>query len=156
MYHCLYILKIATLLVLSVNFSGCVPFPHYATSSPSVIGKVHKSGKPIENAIVYLEHPVDERCTFESDVLTYTNSKGQFQFELRKEFQFFITMDPWQNWQVCITEGDDRYQGWYQNVLGGSPQEIRFDCDLNSSIKVEHIGNSMGKTMGVCSVQFEE
>ncbi len=105
---------------------------------------------------MYLEHPLDERCAFESDVLTYTNSKGQFQLELRKEFQLFIAIDPWQNWQVCIAEGDDRYQGWYQNALGGPPQEIRFDCDLNSSLKVEHIGNSMGKTMGICSIQFEE
>jgi hypothetical protein len=143
---------IIVLLVMAPVFEGCAPIPHYAIVSPAVTGMVHRNGKPVENALVYLEHPMGENCAFTSDVVTRTDSEGQFYFAVRKEFRLIVFMDPTQNWQVCIVDGDKRYQGWYKSGLGGPPPEVYLDCNVEGEPHVRQIGNSMGKIMGICTV----
>lgn len=151
----LHILEIGLLLILVLYLNACAPIPNYAFTSPAVIGQVHRNGKPIENAVVYIEYPRDENCSFKSEVVTRTNGSGEFHFEPRREFQFFVFMDPIHNWQVCIVDGDSRYQGWYHNGIGrlagiGRPApEVTLDCNLEHKPHVQKDSPS-SKTMGIC------
>lgn len=144
------IAKTGALLVLVPIFNACAPFPHYDIVSPAITGKVHRNGKPVENAMVYFEYPIKESCSFESEFRSRTNGKGQFYFELRKEFSFFVFMDRWVTWQVCIADGDARYQGWYEHAFGGYAPEVALDCNLESKSHERKQG-TMLKTMGICT-----
>lgn len=152
---------ISALLVLVPVLNACVPFPNHAFISPTVLGKVHRNGKPIAGAVVYVEYPDDETCAFKSEIVTRTNSAGEFRFEARQELQFFVAMDPIHNWQVCIVDGDRRYQGWYQHGIGRlagigrSAPEVALDCNLETTPHLTQIGNTMGKTMGVCKSSWK-
>lgn len=144
-------------LMLTLSVSGCLPLPNYAFVSPAVQGKVHRGGIPLSNVLVYLDHPVDERCSPDRSHATRSNDAGEFRFEPRKEFQLFVPMDPVHNWQVCIVENDRPYQGWHQHGIGrlagiGRPApEVVLDCDLTAAPRAEQIGKTLGKTMGLCS-----
>lgn len=157
----LYASNIGALFLLVPILSACVPFPNYAFTSPAVVGKIHRNGKPIADAVVYIEHPEDEACAFESEVVTRTNSDGEFRFAPRKELQFFIAMDPVHNWQVCIVDGNRRYQGWYQRGIGRlagiwrSAPEVTLDCDLENKPRVTQVGNSLDKTIGLCRASWK-
>ena len=157
----LHVSNIGALLVLASILEACVPLPNHAFVSPAVIGKVHRNGKPVADAVVYIEHPQDESCAFKSEVVTRTNSAGEFRFEPREELQFFVAMDPTHNWQVCIVDGDRRYQGWYQHGIGrlagiGRPApEVTLDCNLEDRPSVTQIGNTLGKTAGMCSASWK-
>jgi hypothetical protein len=148
------------LMLLMLNLSACMPLPNYAYISPIVIGKAHRGGTPIPNAVVSIEHPRDEHCSYKSDVATRTNTAGEFRLEARKQFELFVFMDPFHNWQVCIVDGDRFYQGWYQRGLGRlagiwrSAPEVTLDCNLESTPHLTQIGNTLGKTMGVCSATW--
>ena len=161
MKRSLHMPKISILLILVLFLSACVPIPNYAFLSPAVTGKVHRNGEPIENVTVYLEIPIGEKCSFKSENVTRTNSDGQFHFEPTKELQFILAMDPIHNWQVCIKDGDRQYQGWYQHGIGrlagiGQPApEVTLDCNLESKPHINKIGNTLGKTMGVCSSSWK-
>lgn len=118
------ILSAISALVMSLN--GCAPIPHDEIISAAITGQVHRNGIPVENAAVYIENPLNEICSFKSNVLTHTNSDGQFSLEVRKEFQFFIFMDRFSNWQLCINDGTSGYQGWYEQKLGGQTENLRW------------------------------
>ena len=144
--------KITGLLILLLVINACAPFPHYEIVSPAISGKVHRNGKPIENAMVYFEYPIGdtESCSFESEFRTRTNGEGHFDFELRKEFSFFVFMDRWTTWQICIVNNGARYQGWYEHQLGGPTPEVTLDCNLESKPHVRQRGTLL-KTKGICS-----
>jgi hypothetical protein len=144
------VLRANAALAAALLLVGCVPFPHYGVALPEIMGTVHRNGKPVPNALVYMEHPTGEQCSFQSPDSTRTDGDGRFRLDVRKEFRFFVVMDSWSNWAVCIADGERRYQGWHERVLGGPPPKVELDCDLESAPRVRQIGNTMGKTMGVC------
>lgn len=144
-----HILKLSVLSALALFLGACAPIPHDEIISPSITGRIHRNGEPVENATVYVEHPLREACSFQSEVSTQTNSDGQFRFEMREEFRFFVFMDRFSNWQLCIVDGTVGYQGWYENKLGGTDQELTLDCDLVNSPQV-HRETPSSKIMGVC------
>ena len=130
---------------------ACAPFPHYEVVLPSIDGKIHRNGKPVSDAIVYFEYPdVNDSCTFKSEVFSRTNNEGRFQFEEKKKFRFFVFMDRWVTWQICIADGNARYQGWYEKRLGGYPSEVKFDCNLENEPQERQEG-TMLETKGVCT-----
>jgi hypothetical protein len=135
--------------VLILFLDACAPIPHYEIISPSITGRIHRSGDPVENATVYIEHPLSNACSFKSKVSTHTNGDGQFSFEMRKEFRFFVFMDRFSNWQLCIVDDTVGYQGWYEHTLGGPDRELTMDCDLVNMPKVQKDTPS-SKIMGVC------
>jgi hypothetical protein len=144
-------LKRAASLVLMLALGACAPFPHYEVVLPSIAGKIHRNGKPVSDAMVYFEYPeVNDSCTFQSEVFSRTNNEGQFQFKEKKKFRFFVFMDRWVTWQICIDDGNARYQGWYEKRLGGYPSEVRFDCNLENKPQERQEG-SMLTTKGVCT-----
>lgn len=144
-------LKREASLVLMLALGACAPFPHYEVVLPSIAGQIHRNGKPVTDAVVYFEYPeVNDSCTFESDVFSRTNNEGRFQFEQQKKFSFFVFMDRWVIWQVCIADGNARYQGWYEKRLGGYPSEVRFDCNLENKPHERQEGSRL-TTKGVCT-----
>ena len=149
MIHLSHISKFGALLILMMNLNACAPIPHHEIISPTITGKVHRNGKPVENAVVYIEHPLTETCSFKSEVSTRTNGDGQFRFEVREEFRFFVFMDRFSTWQLCIEDGTADYQGWYEHRLGGPNTELILDCNLESMPQVQEDTPS-SKIMGVC------
>ena len=131
---------------------ACAPFPHYDVVLPSIVGKVHRNGKPVADAMVYFEYPepVDDGCAFQSEAFSRTNNQGQFQFDQKQQFSFFVFMDRWVTWQICIVDGNARYQGWYEKRFGGYPSDNRFDCNLETEPHERQEG-TMLKTKGVCT-----
>jgi hypothetical protein len=148
----LTILKMGASLGLMLALGACVPFPHYEVVLPSIDGKVHRNGKPVTDAIVYFEYPDSpgSSCTFQSEVFSRTNNEGQFQFAERQQFSFFVFMDRWVTWQICITDGSARYQGWYEKRFGGHLSEIRFNCNLENKPHETH-EETMLETKGICT-----
>jgi hypothetical protein len=146
-------LKRGASVCLMLALGACAPFPHYDVVVPSIDGKVHRNGKPVTDAIVYFESPgsASEGCTFQSEVFSRTNSEGQFQFEQKKQFSFFVFMDRWVTWQICIIDGNARYQGWYEKRFGGYLSEIRFNCDLEKRPHETHEG-TMLEIRGICTI----
>lgn len=145
-------LKLEASLVLMLTLGACAPFPHYEVVLPSIAGKIHRNGEPVTDAMVYFEYPEPDKnsCTFQSEVFSRTNNEGLFLFEERKQLSFFVFMDRWVTWQICIADGNARYQGWYENRFGGYPSEVRFDCNLENKPQERQEG-SMLKTKGVCT-----
>lgn len=131
---------------------ACAPFPHYDVVVPSIVGKIHRNGKPVADAMVYFEYPepVDDSCTFQSEVSSRTNNEGKFQFDQKEQFSFFVFMDRWVTWQICIVDGNARYRGWYEHRFGGYPSAVRFDCNLETEPHERQEG-TMLKTKGVCT-----
>ena len=138
------------LFSLLAFLNACVPFPHYARVSPAVDGRVHRNQRPIENATVYIEHPKDDKCSFQSDVRTRTGVDGRFRFDVRKEFQLFLAMDPGCNWQVCIADGTSQYRGWLENGIGCPAPKLTLDCNLTDEPYTTRIGNSIRRISGIC------
>ncbi len=149
-----HILKFSTLLALVIILNACAPIPHHEIISPSITGQVHRNGHPVQDAVVYLEHPLDETCSFESEVSTRTDGNGQFSFEVREEFSFFVFMDRFSNWQLCIEDGTAGYQGWYEQKLGGPDPELTLDCNLENMPQVQ-IDTPSSKVMGLCRSSSE-
>jgi hypothetical protein len=149
MSHSSHISKLSALSALAIILDACAPIPHNEIISPSITGQVHRNGKPVENALVYIEHPLNEACSFKSEVSTRTNDNGQFSFEVRKEFRFFVFMDRFSNWQLCIEDGTAGYQGWYEQKLGGADGELALDCNLENIPYVQKDTPS-SKIMGLC------
>jgi hypothetical protein len=143
------ILKLGAQLALVMIINACAPIPHNEIISPSITGQVHRNGKPVENAVVYIEHPLIETCSFNSEVSTRTNGDGQFRFEVREEFSFFVFMDRFSNWQLCIEDSTAGYQGWYEHRLGGPDRKLTLDCNLENMPQVQEETPS-SKIMGVC------
>jgi hypothetical protein len=144
-----HILKLGILSASVLILNACAPIPHHEIISPSITGEVHRNGKPVENAAVYIEHPLNETCSFDSEVKTHTDSNGQFSFEMREEFSFFVFMDRFSNWQLCIEDGTAGYQGWYEHKLGGPDSELTLDCNLDNMSQV-HEDTPSSKIMGIC------
>lgn len=144
--------RVIALFSVAAALSACVPFPHYALISPTVDGRVHRNGRPIDNANVYIEHPPggQPKCSPTGRVATRTGSDGHFRFDMRKELRFILAMDPGCNWQVCIDDGTAHYLGWFENRIGCPSAQVALDCNLNDPSQVTKIGNSMGTTMGIC------
>lgn len=140
-------------LCLMLVLWACAPYPHYDVIVPSINGKVHRNGKPVTDAIVYFEYPrsADEDCTFRSELFSRTNDEGQFQFEEKKQFSFFVFMDRWVTWQICITDGNAHYQGWYEKRFGGYLSEIRLNCNLENETQETNEG-TMLEIRGVCTI----
>lgn len=140
------------LLSLTVSLGACAPFPHYDVVSPSIKGKIHRNEKPAADALVYFEHPGPNKgtCSFQSERYVRTNKEGEFEFELRKQFSFFVFADRWVQWQICIADGNLHYQGWYEKALGGYPSEVIFDCNLENKSQEKQQGDLL-KTKGICT-----
>lgn len=149
MIYSLCISKLGAFLTLVMVLNACAPIPHHEIISPSITGQVHRDGKPVENAVVYIEHPLNDACSFNSEVSTRTNGDGQFRFEVREEFMFFVFMDRFSTWQLCIEDGTAGYQGWYEHRLGGPDTELILDCNLENMPQVQEDTPS-SKIMGVC------
>lgn len=147
-----YISRVLAPLGVAAVLSACVPFPHYQLVSPAIDGKVHRNGRPIENANVYIQHPADgkPKCSSKGEVAARTDSDGHFRFGMRKELQFILAMDHGCNWQVCIAEGASSYLGWFENGLGCPSAKMTFDCNLNDQPHETKRGNSRARTMGLC------
>src|SRR5262245_61157915 len=143
MRRALYMARLISLLVLAAFLVGCVPFPHRVTASPAITGKVHRNETPIENAGVYIENGGGQ-CSFNGKVLTRTNQKGDFRFQPRKQWRFFLVMDPAYSLRVCIADGEKRYEGWMESRIG-YPADMTLDCDLE---------NEPGK--GICKANVQE
>jgi hypothetical protein len=145
-------LKREASLFAILALGACAPFPHYDVVLPLISGKVHRNGKPVADAIVYFEYPEpdNDSCSFESEVLFHTNKEGQFRFAQKERFSFFVFMDKWVTWRICIADGNARYQGWYEHRLGGYPSEVKFDCNLENRPHEREEG-TMLKTKGICT-----
>jgi hypothetical protein len=149
-----HISKLSALSALVIVLGACAPIPHNEIISPSITGQVHRNGKPVGNAVVYIEHPLDETCSFKSEVSTHSNGNGQFSFQVRKEFRFFVFMDRFSNWQLCIEDGTAGYQGWYEQKLGGPDGKLTLDCNLENTPHVQ-MDTPSSKIMGVCRSSSE-
>lgn len=146
-------LKRGASLFLLLTLGACAPFPHYDVVVPLIDGKIHRNGKAVTDAIVYFEHPrsAGEECTFQSELFSRTNNEGRFRFEEKKQFSFFVFMDRWVIWQICIADGNARYQGWYEERFGGYLSEIRFNCNLEDEPHEAHEG-TMLEIRGICRI----
>ena len=146
-------LKTGATLCLILTLAACAPFPHYDVVVPSIEGKIHRNGRPVTDAIVYFEYPgpASDGCTFQSELVSRTNDEGHFQFEQEEQFSFFVFMDRWITWQICITDGNSHYQGWYEKRFGGYLPEIKFNCNLENE-PYETREGTMLETRGVCTI----
>lgn len=173
------------LIALALGITACAPVPHTVVWSPPVTGKVHRDGQPVANATVYYEwsvagwgKPVQDRCAFQAHPPGFrpvqtkhqnpatTGSDGTFHFAGVEAFEgmtLFCCQWNWLEWQVCIADGDARYQGWYERVWGIYPQDkewgryphdLRLDCDLKAAPHEAERGRDW-RTKGICrSSQF--
>lgn len=147
-------LKLNPFLALLWVLAACAPIPHTEIVSPAITGQIHRSGKPVVNAIVYIEHPLHESCSSKREVSTRTDANGQFRFKVRKVFQFFVFMDRFSIWQLCIEDSTATYQGWYEQKLGGPDPELTLICDLETTPQV-HSDLPSSKIMGICRIDLK-
>lgn len=141
--------KVGAALIMAALFNACVPVSYYAVVSPALTGKVHRDGKPIENAVVSLEVPRGDTCSFTSEVSTRTDRDGVFRFEAQKEFELLGSVGGISRFQVCIVDGYARHQGWYERRSRGLDEKLILDCNVQNPIPVFQ-DTPTGKTMGIC------
>lgn len=145
----LHAVKIGGILILASLFSACVPVPYDAIVAPDLSGTVHRDGKPVENAVVFLEAPRGDGCSFTGGVSIRTDRNGRFQFEEQKGFQFFGSGGSMSHFQICIVDGSIKHQGWYERKLRGMSEKLTLDCNVQSPLPVFQ-DTLTGKVMGIC------
>lgn len=139
-------------MVLAMWWLGaCTMASHDAIVSPPVTGHVHRDGRPVENAMIFLEAPMGESCSFTSGASTRTDRTGQFHFEARRErsFQILPSQRSFYRFQICIADETRRYQGWYERTVGRTDEKVVLDCNVQRPLPT-YYETSRGKVMGIC------
>lgn len=131
----MYLVRVAKLLLAMAGtllLAACLPIPHHVALSPAIDGTVHRNGKPVAGARLYVENSSEE-CTFQDAPLATSDADGAFHIPLRQRLVYFTAMDPAPGpaWRLCIADGEQRYAGWYEESLLHY-DGIALDCDLES------------------------
>ncbi|MCP9448191.1 MAG: hypothetical protein NNA22_11575 [Nitrospira sp.] len=130
---------------------ACAMAPHDAIVSPAITGHVHRDGKLVENALMFLEVPTGEPCSFTSGASTRMDQTGTFHFEARRgrPFQILPSQGSFNRFQICMADGARRYQGWYERTVRMTGEKIVLDCNVQRPLPAYH-ETSSGKVMGIC------
>jgi hypothetical protein len=144
-------MNIGGVIAMASWLSACMALPQEDIVSPALSGIVHRSGAPVENALVSLEVSRGDACSSMSGESTRTDRQGRFHFAARNEptFRFLPSMGPSNRFQVCIADGLVRHQGWYERKQRGVDDTLTLDCNIQSPLPVyQHTPN--GQVMGIC------
>ncbi len=127
-----HIAKAALAVAGASLLAGCLPIPHHDAVSPAVDGTLHRNGRPVAGAQLYVENTED--CTFPGAPLAQSDADGAFRIPLRQRMGYFMTMDPGRGpaWRLCIADGGRRYTGWYEAALMHYGR-LALDCNLESA-----------------------
>jgi hypothetical protein len=139
-------------MVLAMWWLGaCAMASHDAIVSPAITGRVHRDGRPVEHARIFLEAPRGESCSFAGGISTRTDRDGLFHFEARRErlFQILPSQGASYRFQICIADETRRYQGWYERTVGRMDEKVVLDCNVQGPLPAYH-ETSSGKVMGIC------
>ncbi len=152
------IAKAALAIAGTSLLAGCLPIPHHDTVSPAIDGTVHRNGRPVAGARLYVEDA--KECTFRGEPLAQSDANGAFRIPLRQRIGYFMTMDPaiGPAWQLCIADGDRRYTGWYEEALMHHGQ-LALNCDLESAPQTWSWRGYYGArytVMGVCRSRADQ
>lgn len=135
------IAKTALAILVATWLSGCVilPLPEHEWLSPAVDGTVHRNGKPVAGARLYVEDRLyarDGPCAYQGKPVAQSDAKGVFHIPERQRMGYVIAtaMEPPlpSGWRVCIADGDRHYEGWYEEVYMHH-ERFSLDCSLESA-----------------------
>jgi len=128
---------------MALLLNACMIFPHRATFTPAIVGRVHRSGTPVENAMVSVVNgsPCNKGTAF-----VRTDSQGKFSAQRTTKMRYVLTMDTYYSFAVCIADRDRQYSAWVENGLGYSPGYMTLDCDLENN----QLNYNKRRGSGVC------
>lgn len=138
--------------------AGCIPLPHEEVTVPKLDGVVHRNGKPVAGARIYVGGG-QGYCKAAGAPLAITDAQGAFHIAQQNEMIYMLVMDPASSLQVCLFDGGGYYLGWLENRMGGMRATLRLDCNLQDPMRSWRLGG-YGEyapgVSGVCRAPDEE
>ncbi len=128
---------------------GCLPIPHRDTLSPPMEGAVRFNGQPVAGAQVYVG---GWECDFNGEPQARTDANGAFRIPRRDEISYFLAMDRFFAWRLCIVRDGKRYLGLFQRDFTYPYRKVRLDCDL-ATPQQEGAAEAQQPAPGVCRAE---
>lgn len=111
---------------------GCIPFPHRATISPSVVGYVKDQAGPVAGLqVTYRQRARGSECS-SWDQVSVTDQNGRFIFAAGREFFWFVFLgDPIYAYEICGQRGEEKLLLLQKSDFGILQNPVELSCDLD-------------------------
>lgn len=120
-------------LASTFALSGCVPLPHFVSTSPRLVGKVVQSSKPLQNASIFVNLG-NQSCKASSTVVK-TSEDGSFVLNGQSVFRLFYVpmVEPLRvnKWEMCVEHENITVLGIRDINFQSDNQKLVLFCDLD-------------------------
>lgn len=146
--------------VFTLALSACAPFPHTVALVPRIEGTVTASGRPVQDANLYLSKSATLPCSDESEAIQTTNSRGKFKIEPINQLRFIyapmVAPISISTYTLCISRDHQPFTAHKGLVFPyGRNRDVLLSCDLDGPHQIT-LPDMVTKAVVVCEQSFSQ
>jgi hypothetical protein len=129
----LHTYRLCFALASTFALSGCVPLPHFVSTSPQLVGKVVQSSKPLPEASIFVN--LGNQSCAASSASVKTSEDGSFVLNSQSVFRLFYVpmVEPLRvnEWEMCVEHENKTVLGIRDINFQAGNQRLVLLCDLD-------------------------